>query len=127
MANNIFDYLNSISYDKKDMTKNEDFDKEYLPFMINRSLSYFQDTVLQANEMNIWRNLPPKAQYIFLINMIRPRKRFSKWIKFKEDETIAMVSEYFGCNYQKSKDAIKILSSDDIKLIERKLDKGGKV
>ena len=50
---NPFEYVNSINYTKKDIMIDDIAEKAYNPFMINRSLSYFNDTVAMANEMNI--------------------------------------------------------------------------
>ena len=47
-----FDYLNAINYTKKDTMVDDIAEKQYNPFMVNRGLSYFQDTVLMAKEMN---------------------------------------------------------------------------
>ena len=52
-----FDYLNAINYTKKDIMVDDIAEKQYNPFMVNRGLSYFQDTVLMANEMNQYAHL----------------------------------------------------------------------
>ena len=93
---NFFDYLNSINYSKKDIMVDDIAEDEYNPFMVNRGLSYFQDTVLYANEMNRYHHLDNRLQFDFLINIVRKRKRFSKWTKSTNPDTLNVVKEYYG-------------------------------
>ena len=99
---NPFDFVNSINYSKKDIMETEN-ENEYNSFMVNRSLSYFSDTVGIANEMNIKHHLDNRLQYQFLINIIRKRKRFSKWIKPEIENDIDVVKEYYGYSNEKAK------------------------
>ena len=73
---NPFEYVNSINYSKKDIMVDDIAEKGYNSFMVNRSLSYFQDTVLMANEMNKNHQIDKRLQFDFLINIVRKRKRF---------------------------------------------------
>lgn len=122
---NPFDYITSISSTKNDMMEDELGEKEYNAFMVNRGLSYFPDTIMHANEMNMLAHVDKKLQYQYLLNSIRPRKRFSKWAKKKDDADLQMVMEYFGYNIDKAKSALSILSPDDVKNIKEKMNKGG--
>ena len=126
MSTNPFEFLNSINFTKKNlMEEDPSTEKAYLPFIINTSLSYFPDTIEYANAMNCNYHLDNKLQYSFLINKIRPRKRFSKWVKKNEDEDVNAVSRYFGYNITKTKEAMRILTSTQIEEIKKKLDCGG--
>ena len=87
---NPFDYVNSINITKKDIMADDIAEKGYPPFMVNRALSYFNDTVLFANEMNINHHIDNKLQYHFLINIIKKKKRFSKWLKPQEVENLEL-------------------------------------
>jgi hypothetical protein len=120
-----FDYINSISQSKKDMMEDEAGEKGYNAWLVNRGLSYFPDTILYANEMNIHHQLDNKLQYAYLINTIRPRKRFSKWVKKKEDGDLEAIMKCYGYNIDKAKSALSILSPDQLKTIKEKLDEGG--
>ena len=119
---NPFDYVTSINYSKKDVMEDE---KTYNGFMVNRSLSYFSDTVVLANEMNRYHHLDNRLQYQFLINMVRKRKRFSKWAKPETHNDVDVVKEYYGFSYEKAKDALAILSEDQLAYIRDKLNQGG--
>jgi hypothetical protein len=100
-------------------------EKTYNAFLTNKSLSYFADTIQLANMMNCHHGLDNKLQYSFLINIVRPSKRFSKWVKKDKDSDLELVMSYYGYNRQKAKAAIKLLSPDQMITIKNKLDKGG--
>lgn len=102
-------------------------EKLYKPFMINRSLSYHQDCILYANEMNMRSHLTAKLQYEYLLNSLRKRKRTSsKWGKDKPNESVEMIMEYFGYGRAKAEQALKVLTDEQLAMIEVALDKGGK-
>ena len=123
---NHFDYLNSINQSKQDIMVDDIAEKEYNSFMVNRGLSYFLDSILFANEMNRCHQLDNKLQYHFLINMIRKRKRFSKWAKATKQSDIDAVKEYYGYSNEKARQAMTLLSPDQITIIKNKVSKGGR-
>ncbi len=100
-------------------------EKLYQPYMVNKALSYFPDTVLYANEINQHRDIDNKLQFHFFLNSIRPAKRFAKWVKKQEDNDLSAVMEYYGYSTEKAQKALSILSSDQITIIKQKLEKGG--
>jgi hypothetical protein len=121
-----FDFLNSINDTKKDIMIDDLDEKAYASFIINRSLSYFPDTVCIANEMNRYHHLDNKLKYSFLINIIRKRKRFSKWIKPDLDSDIGVVKEYYGYSNEKARQVLTLLSSEQIEELRKKVNKGGR-
>lgn len=123
---NHFDYLNSINLTKQDIMVDDICEKAYNSFMVNRGLSYFADTVVIANEMNRHHQADNKLQYQFLINMIRKRKRFSKWAKAQKESDIDAVKEYYGYSNEKARQALTLLSPDQITIIKNKVSKGGR-
>ena len=123
---NPFEYLNSINHKKEDIMVDDEAEKGYSPFMINRGLSYFQDTVLLANEMNINSHLPHRMQYDFLMTAIRPRKRFSKWMKKTTPAKVEVIKEYYGYSDAKAQSVEDLISDEDIKHMKSVLSKGGK-
>lgn len=126
---NPFDYLNSINSNKTNMMRDSENDdlaeKQYAPFMVNRGLSYFHDTIFFANEMNSNHHADNKLQYEFLLNSIRPRKRFSKWFKKEVDGDVEVVKEYYGYSNVKAIQALSVLTSEQLEKIKIKLEKGG--
>jgi hypothetical protein len=121
----LFDYLNNINTGNGNIMTTVDDEKAYSAFMVNRGLSYFPDTVLQANLMNIHHHTDNRLQYDFLRSSIRKKKRYSKWFKNSEDQTLTVITEYYNCSMQKAKEYSNILSDEDIKAISEMIDRGG--
>ena len=122
-----FDFINAINISKQNLFEDPLASKDYSAFLVNRGLSYFSDTILYANEMNLHSDIPSEWQFSFFLNTIPKKKRFSKWHK-KDAETksLLLVKEYFGYSSEKAKEALSILSDEQISMIEEKLYKGGK-
>ena len=122
------DYLNAINHTKEPLmdTEDEEWEKKYPPFIVNKCLAPFQDTILLVNEVNQYPNIDKKLQFDFLINSLRPRKRFTPWVKAKKLDDIEYVKEFYGYNNEKAKVALTILNDDQIATIKQKLNKGGK-
>ena len=122
-----FDYLNAINYSKEKLIVDDLTEKDYNAFMVNRGLSYFPDTVLAANEMNRYHQIDSRLQFDFLLNIIRKRKRFSKWEKKKIDNDVEVIKEYYGYSNQKALSVISLFSDDQLQTLRKKIYKGGKV
>ena len=118
-----FALISSISNTKIDILENE---KDYTAFMVNRGLSYFPDTVIYANEMNKYHHLDSRLQFSFLINIVRKRKRFSKWVKPELENDLESVKRYYGYSNEKARQVLSLLSPSQIKLIKEKVNKGGR-
>ena len=122
------DYLNAVNHTKENLldTEDEDWEKKYPPFIVNKCVAPFPDTVMLVNEINQLPHLDKKLQFDFLINSLRPRKRYTPWLKAMKLENLEYVKEYYGYNNEKAKAALDILTDDQISAIKRKLYKGGK-
>ena len=123
---NHFDYLNSINTTKDDIMVDDIAEKKYSSYMVNRGLSYFNDTILLANEMNYRHNIPARMQYDLLRTLVRKRKRFSKWFKAEKINDLELVKEYYGYNNQRAREALSLLPKEQLDHIRFKLRKGGK-
>ena len=122
-----FDFINAINFTKQNLFEDNQAKKDYVPFIVNRGLSYFPDTILYANEMNRNSGIPEDWQFFFLLNSITKKKRFSKWSKKDaETESLSLVKEYYGYSTERAIEALNILSSDQLVMIKEKLYKGGK-
>ena len=123
---NPFDYLNSINNTKKNIMVDDIAEKDYNAFMVNRGLSYFSDTILMANEMNINHHLESRLQFDFLINIIKKKRRFSKWLKATEIENLSIIKEYYGYSDEKAKSVLSLFGNDQINELKQRIYKGGK-
>lgn len=124
---NPFEYVNSINTTKQDLMIDDLAEKAYIPFTVNRSLSYFNDTILMANEMNKHASLDKKLQYHFLLNIVRKRKRFSKWAKAEVVSDIEVVKEYYRYSDEKARQVMSLLTAEQLSALRGKVYKGGKV
>ena len=123
---NPFEYLNAINYTKQNIMIDDLAEKEYNAFMVNRGLSYFNDTVLMANEMNQHAHLDNRLQFDFFINIIRKKKRFSKWNKPEIVSDVEVVKQYYGYSNEKSRQVLSLLTSEQIDELKKKVYKGGR-
>lgn len=121
-----FDFLNAINYTKEDLMLDPDNEKKYAAFLVNRGLSYFNDTALLANEMNRYHQLDHKLQFDFLRGIVRKRKRFSKWNKAQQEGKIEAIKEYYGYSTEKAVSVADLISDEQYERLTRVLRKGGK-
>jgi len=123
-----FDFINSINQSKNNLIKDSDnkelAEKLYKPYIVNKGLSYFQDTIMFCNEMNRLNHLDNKLQYEFFLNSIRPLRRYAKWVKKVDSDDFDAVQEYYQLNNDKTEQALSLLSREQINLIKLKLQKG---
>lgn len=122
---NPFDYINAINHTKSNIIVDEWSESQYKPFVVNKGLSFSHDTVIQANEMNSRPHLDKKLQFDFLINIVRSRKRFTKWLKPEKIEAIKIVQEYYGYSYEKASQILPLLSNEQIDYLKLRIKKGG--
>ena len=122
------DYLKTINETKKNLLDSEDssWEKEYPAWVVTKCMASHYDTVLLANEMNIYYDLPNKLQYDFYINTVRKRKRFSPWEKKVKIEDLETVKTYYNYSTQKAQAILKILNKDQLDHLKSKLNRGGK-
>ena len=122
------DYLKAINQTKEPLldTEDEQWEKKYAPFIVNKCLAPFSDTIMLVNEINQQHHLDKKLQFDFLINSLRPRNRYAPWMKAKKLKNLEYVKEFYGFNNAKAKSALDILTDEQISAIKEKLNKGGR-
>lgn len=118
-----FDYVMSINFKKIDYFEQDEVtsQKEYVPFLANRMLSFFVDTILYSNEMNRFPSLEKKLQFQYYINSIERKKRFSKWLKKEGNVDLEVIKKYYGFGDEKALSALSILNPDQLALIKNKI------
>lgn len=127
MSDNLtpFDFINAISHTKIDLMEQENAESQYKPYVINKGLSFYPDTVIQANEMNSRPHLDRKMQFNFLINIIRSKKRYSKWLKPEKLDALEVIQEYYGYSKEKARQVLPLFSNEQIDYLKRRIKKGG--
>ena len=120
-------WLNSINQSKKNLIDEDpSLEKEYSPYIVNRIYSGHLDSIMFANEMNMNHSLPKKMQYDFFINILRVKKRFSPWLRKDEIKDLDYVKRYYGYSNEKAKQALKILTNEQLNFIRSKFETGGR-
>ena len=121
-------FLRSINTTKENVLlddSNGKIEEAYNPFIINKSLSHFPDTIMQSNTMNQYFELDKKLQYDFLLNSIRKKKRFSRWIKSNIEENVEIVKQYYKVGNEKAVEILSLLNDEQISTIKNELSEGG--
>ena len=128
MSYELKEYLKAINTSKEKLMDGEDemWEKKYPPYIVNKCLAPFQDTIFLVNEMNMNHQIDKKLQFDFLLNTLRTRQRYTPWLKAKKEKHLECVKEYYGYSNEKAKSALNILNDEQIKTIIDSLDKGGK-
>ena len=122
---NPFDFVKSVSYDKKDIMVDNVEEKAYAPFLINKSLSYHQDSVFFTNEMNCRHGLDHRLQYLFLLNTLRKRQRFSQWSKPYLSKKLDTIKDYYQISTLKAKEYMEVLSDKEVRELKKRMKTGG--
>jgi len=122
---NPFDFVKSVSYDKKDIMVDNVEEKAYAPFLINKSLSYHQDSVFFTNEMNCRHGLDHRLQYLFLLNTLRKRQRFSQWSKPYLSKKLDTIKDYYQISTLKAKEYMEVLSDKEVRELKNRMKTGG--
>jgi hypothetical protein len=118
MAKSLFDHINAICKDQNKKywdTLDESDKKTWSNYMVFRFLSMNPDFVpVVAQIQPILQEVPPKALYLALIDIIPKGRYFLKYIKPKtadkyEDWLIELVSKYYEVSKLEAEDYLKIL------------------
>ena len=120
-----FEFIKAINETKEDVMVDDVSEKKYSPFIVNRGLSFFMDTIFQVNELNRNHHLDSRLQFDYLLNSVRKKKMYSKWLKPEKLQDLDVVKEYYGFSNEKAKDALSTLSEDQLAFIKDKLNQGG--
>jgi hypothetical protein len=121
-----WDIINAInSHQPELITPENEAQCQREAFIVNKGLSYGADTVIYANEMNSRHHLDYKLQFDFLINTIRPRKRYNKWLKPETVEVLEVIQKYYGYSIVKARQVLPLLTPDQIIYMKNRMNKGG--
>lgn len=126
MSNSPFDYFKAVSSTKEQMIVDDQSEAAYSPFIVNRSLSYFADTLFHANQLNMLPGLDKKLQYDYYMTGIRARKRFTKWAKGSKSEDLDAIKQYYKYTDKRAIEAMSLLTQEQIDWIKQRLQKGGR-
>jgi len=123
-----FSFVNAINLGRN-MIREDPFSKErekqYVPFLTNKALSYHYDTILDANQMNMSYNIPNGMQFDYYINRVRKRNRPAVWYKAeKKSDFVDKIANLYNINKDRAQEYCDLMGEKTIKTI---LNIGGKV
>lgn len=114
-----FDFTKSVMTNKEYMITAEN-EGEYVPFVANRVLSNYPDCIFFVQDMNINHHIDAKMQYDFYFHSIRQAKRpFVKYPKKEKSDYISLIMLAYGYSAKKAREAIAVLSHEQLKEIEK--------
>lgn len=120
-----FDYVKDISFEKKNLADEDEFETAYVPWIVNKALSNFYDTVLYANEINTMAALDKRMQHDYLFHSISKKKRWSKWPKKNKDDVLELIQEKYHVNINRAKEIAQTLTEEQLGILKNKNNKGG--
>ena len=120
-----FDFVNAINYNKENLIVDDWSEKQYVPYIVNKALSYGADTVIPANEMNARPHLDKKLQFQFLINYSLLQSVCLIPLKAEKIDSIEVIKKYYGYSTEKAYQVFPLLNQDMIDYLKEKLEKGG--
>lgn len=126
----LFAIVDSLNFDKVDYLRDDKSDtpkeKDYIPFLVNRSMSNYIDSALYSNEMNLRYVLSSQMQHDYFINSLRKAKKYGvKWSKVLDNDNAMLIQEYYKVNKKRALEYLKILTDSDIEAIKDSMFKGG--
>ena len=65
-------------------------------------------------------------KFDFYINIVRKKRRFSKWFKPETVSDVEVVKDYYGYSNEKARQALSLLTSEHINELKKKVYKGGR-
>lgn len=107
-----FAFVDAVSSTKRNLLEEGTPESEYNPFMVNRALSYFPDTILIATCATRMAHMDKRVQFEFLLNVVRPRRRFSKWVKREAEPEIDAIMRFYMYNRRRAVEASRHLSAE---------------
>src|SRR6187549_3643907 len=123
---NPFSFVKDIEFAKKDLMDSEDAEKAYVPFVVNKALSYHMDCVMFGNEMNRRAFLDKKLQYHYFLDAIRSRRRlYNKWEKPEVLEDLAVIMKIYKCSRRIARTYLPLITPHELEILRDKTDLGG--
>ncbi len=115
-----FDFLKLV-HDKKIKWEdlNEDEQKAYNKFIINRALGFNNNMLDVVNRLQGY-DVKPKESFKYYQSMTNNKFKFNKWIKGQKTnsynpELLVIVSTYFECSCKQAEEYLNALGKKDTK------------
>lgn len=95
-------------------------DKDYVPFVVNKALSFHRDTFMDAVRMNGLYGLDRRLQYDYMFFSVRKaNRRFVPWMKPHKSEDIELLKRHFGYSHRRAVEALTILTKEQVSALHK--------
>lgn len=120
----VFSFVESVCNSKQNLMVTLEDEQRYnaCRFIFLKALSFYPDVILFVNEINARPGMSARMEYDFLLAMIpsKPRKS-NKWSRKAAPSLYTdAVREYYGYNERKAEDAMKLLTIEQLAMIDTK-------
>ncbi len=86
----------------------------YPAFMVNRAMSQYADCIGHAAEINLYQDLDPRMAYDYYMKALRPKKRFAKWGKVKNETEVKLLMQHYQINRERAEETLGLLTKEQI-------------
>lgn len=125
MKYELTEYINSITMTKKNLCRgDEEAAKAYPAFVVNRCMSYHQSLISISSVLNT-HYVSNLEHYEFLLHIIPKGKRFAKWAKPKNDDSVKFVAKYYNVSMFRAREMLELLTDEQVASIKSSFDEGG--
>lgn len=120
------DFLQTINTSKENLIdQDQKVEKSYPPFLVNRCMSYFPDTIFAANQINQNAHADKKLQYDYMLYSVRSKKRFAPWEKKVNNEDLELIKQAYSVSEKKALEIMNLLDDEKMKIIQDSQFTGG--
>jgi hypothetical protein len=92
--------------------------KQYVPFVVNKAMSFSPDTILLANFINTNSHLDLELQHDMYWYTLKKRpKRFQKWPQ-KNLKNLNIIMRVYQCSEKKALEIQKILTEEQLAILD---------
>jgi hypothetical protein len=126
MLQDVFKWLESIYVTKRNLMVTEEDEVRYAKcrWLIHKAMSFAPDMVETVNMINGLSDMSPRMEYDVLLGCVPIANRRPKWAKKAAPSLyLDAVREYYGYTESKAEQAMKLLSVEQLAIIDKKIQK----
>ena len=119
-------FFDEITFGKDDKCFTDgEIERFYSPYLIVRILACYQDLIPICDMVNCM-DLSKKDHFLFLLHTVPKKKRRMVYSRKSIDDRVNIIGEFYGISTAKAYEYSKILTNDQIAIIQERLNNGGR-
>jgi hypothetical protein len=119
-----FDFAKAAGHTKENIF-DENTKNDYSSYMMNKIFSTYYDTILYANEANMFHNIPDEQNFNYYRGSLRSKNRYAKWVKPAKKDDLKLIQRLYDCDLKIAEQYLELLSEDDITALHELSSVGG--